>query len=119
MPRRDARGAGSRERRRLEPLCIGHRLDDESSTDISRTHPLDQCDRLARSTRCPAPTRQVEPFNLSRPMMTNTQRSSRFGRPTIASRLQELMHWQLVPTDGIVGVWIPPTEELVRASAHK
>ena len=38
-------------------LGIGHRLDAEPSTNISMTLPLEESDRLAHSTRCPAPSR--------------------------------------------------------------
>ncbi len=58
----------------------------------------------SRSTRCPAPSRQGEPFNFSRQMITHTRRSSRFGRAQTASRLRVRMRWSIAPTDEFVGV---------------
>ncbi len=69
--------------------------------------------RLARSTRSPAPSRQGEPVNFSRQVITHTRRSSRFGRSQTASRLRERRRWSIAPTDEFVGVWSPPTDEFV------
>jgi hypothetical protein len=43
--------------------CIGHHLDAVPSTDVSIALPLEESDRLKRSTRCPPSSRQGEPFN--------------------------------------------------------
>ena len=59
-----ARGAGSRARRRLAPPLYRPPLDIEPSKDISIRLPLEESDRLARSTHCPVPSRQGEPCNL-------------------------------------------------------
>ena len=64
-------------------------------TDISITLPLEERGRLARSTRCPAPSRQGEPFNFSRQVITHTRRSSRFGRPQSVSGLRERKRWSI------------------------
>ena len=45
-------------------ICIGHQLDIGPSKDTSIRLPLKESDRLARSTHCPVPSRQGEPFNL-------------------------------------------------------
>ena len=47
----------------LRPLA-GHQLDIEPSKDTSIRLPLEESDRLARSTHCLVPSRQGEPFNL-------------------------------------------------------
>jgi hypothetical protein len=36
---------------------------------------------LSRSTRCPTPSPQAEPFTFSRQVIAHTRCSSRFGRP--------------------------------------
>ena len=53
-------------------LCIGHQLDIEPSKDTSIRLPLEESDRLARSTHCLVPSRQGEPSNFSRQMITHT-----------------------------------------------
>ena len=73
--------------------------------------------RLARSARCPAPSWQGEPFNVSRQVITHARRSSRFGRPRpprgsesgCAGRLLRPMSLWVsgFPTDEFMGVWIP------------
>ena len=45
-------------------LCTGDQLDIEPSKDTSIRLPLEESDRLARSTQCLVPSRQGEPFNL-------------------------------------------------------
>ncbi len=106
VPHRAARGAGFRARRRLEPPLCRAQARRRAVTGISITLSLEGRGRLARSTRCPAPSRQGEPFNFSRQVITHTRRSSRFGRPQIASRLRERMCWSISPIDEFVGVWI-------------
>ncbi len=89
----------------------------------------------SRSTRCPAPSRQGEPFNFSPQVITHTRRSSRFGRPPTASRLRERMRWSIALTNESVDVRIaetiinaqsvrpaesePQTIRFVENSAHK
>ena len=89
MPRRAARGAGSRARRRLEPrLC--RPLARRRAVNRHLHYALTRRAWPARaSTRCPAPSRQGEPFDFSRQVITHTRRSSRFGRPQTAARLRE------------------------------
>jgi hypothetical protein len=45
-------------------LCIGHQFDIEPSKDTVTRLPLEESDRLARSTHCLVSPRQGEPFNL-------------------------------------------------------
>ncbi len=85
-------------------VCVGHWLDAEPSTHISSTLSLEERGRLARSTRYPAPSRQGDPFDFSRQAITDTRRSSRFGRHQTAARLREWMRWSIAPTDEFVGV---------------
>jgi len=88
MPQRAARGAGSRARRRLEPPLCRPLARRRAVTDISITLSLEEHGRLARSTRCPAPSRQGERFNFSRQAITHTRPSSRYARSQTASRLR-------------------------------
>ncbi len=84
--------------------CVGHWLDAEPSTDISITLSLEERGRLARSTRCPAPSRQGEPFNFSRQVFTHTRWLSRFDRAQTASRLRERMRSSIAPAEEFVGI---------------
>jgi hypothetical protein len=102
------RGARSRERRRLEPPLFRPLawLDAEPSTFISIRLPLEESGHLARSTRCPMPSRQGEAFNGSLQVSMHTRRSSRFGGPQTAGRLREWIRGSIGPTGKIVHVWI-------------
>jgi hypothetical protein len=65
------------------------------------------------STRFPAPSRQGEPFNFSRHVITHTRLSCRHGRTQTASTLREWMRGSIAPTDEFVRVRIP-AEKLLR-----
>jgi hypothetical protein len=86
-------------------LCVGHWLDAEPcKTDTSITLSLNRRGRLARSTCCSTPSRQREPLNFARQVITHKRRSSRFGWAQTASRLRKWMRWLIAPTNEFVGV---------------
>ncbi len=92
---------------RERSFSVGYltRQDDLKLTSPLRFHSKSVA--ASRSTRYPAPSRQGEPFNFSRQVITHTRRSSRFGRPQTASGLRERLRSSIAPTEEFVGVWIP------------